>query len=499
MRKFARRALASLSPGLVASLERLPSMDAGIARIEAQTALLRAEQDALIRQLRSHDGRLDRLRALVAKVEPYQPLYGVTGVIDQPARASSDRAAAIAAALSPLPGRRVLDIGSSLGYMCFYLADRGAHTTGWDYSADNVEVARLVGEINGVRASFATTALDESSAESLQPRSYDAVLVLSVIHHVIHYQGLATAQRIVRSILDAAPELVLELAVRGEDPDLFWDEAQPEDPLDVLALVRDEVEVSKLGEFGTHLSTTTRPLYLVSRRKVVTVNGKPYDYDEVTSQAYERSPLADGPWRRRYYYSPSYVIKEYRFDEETPDNWNQILRELYLHTRFTDRPSVHRRVVLHDWEMNAGVARLVLERVPGTLLCDVGPLQPETLRSVVLDVLRTLADLRDLGFRHNDVRSWNIMVDGHDAWLLDYGRASHDAFEDDVVALAWAAVYGGTGGREPSADRKVDLPDLTPLDRGSLGLFADALRAGERDPRTLWHLLTDTSTDRSGT
>lgn len=476
-------------PGLVRRLQ--DEVGSLRLRLDAQRAVVDRMNNAVERIEGTHDDRLTRLRSLVSRVEPYQPLYGVNGVITNPARTSRDRAEAIAENLAPLNGRRVLDIGSSLGYMPFYLADRGAHTTGWDLSVDNVEVARLVQSINGIAASFVVTTLDLERADAIDTGQFDAILLLSVLHHVIHFQGLETAQKIVRSLLRAAPVLILELASKDEDPDLFWSESQPDDPLDVLALVADEVTLTKVGDFGTHLSTSTRPLYVVSRERVVEVNGRLYEYETTANEAYSRSPLASGPWPRRYYFGRRHVVKEYMFSAATPDNWNQIIRELYLHTQFSDQETIHHRVELQDWEVTARGARLVLARAPGALLSELSPLPPTQLRSVVRDVLMTLADLRRTGFHHNDVRSWNIIVSDSQGWLIDYGRVAHEALEDDVVALAWAAVAGVQGGREPSDDHKTDLPDLTPLENGPLGAFVDALRTGERDPRALLQHVTD--------
>ncbi len=450
----------------------------------------RSEVGALRHQVDHRDDRLDRLRAAVSQVEHYQPLYGVEGVVTEPARPSRDRAETIAGAVGPLRGLRVLDIGSSLGYMSFALAAHGARVTGWEMSAANAEVARLVGQINGLPVTFQTVALDETTAAGLVEDRHDVILVLSVLHHVIHFQGLDAARRIVRDLLRSAPVLVLELAAQGEDPSLFWDAAQPADPLAVLDLVRDEVEVTRLGDFPTHLSDSTRPVYRVSRAPVVTVNGHPYPYDTVTGEAYALSPVVlSREVERRYYFGEGVVVKDYVFSSTTPDNWNQILRELYIHNQFADRPAIHHHIALLDWEVDARHARLVLERLPGTLLSDLPPTSPPTLASILHDVLHTLADLADRGFHHNDVRSWNILVDGSRAWLLDYGRCAHDSYEDDVVALAWAAVAARQGGREPAADRKVDLPDLAVLDVSPLDGYVTALRDGERDPRRLMQTL----------
>ncbi len=490
MRAVLRRGASAVWPNAVDAPRRLHETADATSRLEGEVAALRAEiarlADEVATTEQPYDDRLDRLRALVAKVEPYQPLYGVTGIIENPARPSADRAAVIAASLGHLRGQRVLDIGSSLGYMSYYLAARGALVTGWEANADNAEVARQVGAVNGLPVTFRTELLDLETLGTLREGDFDSVLVLSVLHHVVHFQGLDAAQKIVEGLLDVAPVLVLELAAKGEDPGLFWDAAQPEDPLAVLDLVRDEVEITRIGSFGTHLSAHERPLYRIARRKVVDVGGRLLPYDDVTYEAYAGSPVAEGPWRRRYLHHRDHVVKEYAFSPQAPDNWSQIVGELYVHSVLGTRAPLHHGMRLIGADLGTERARIALARTPGRLLSDVAPLPPDELARVAGDVLTTLRDLAAAGLHHNDVRSWNVLVgDDGGGWLLDYGRASHDAYEDDVVALAHALLAGSCGGREGPQERKTELPDLTSLESTALGPLVSALRDGERDPSVL--------------
>jgi 2-polyprenyl-3-methyl-5-hydroxy-6-metoxy-1,4-benzoquinol methylase len=209
---------------------------------------------------------VERLRALVARVEHYQPLYAVPGVIDAPARPSHDRAVAIAEALGDLEGLRVLDIGSSLGFMCMYLADRGAITHGWEMNARNVEVARQVAALNGIPVSFACRTLTEESVTAACAWRPDVVLMLSVLHHVIYYQGLEAARTVVAELAASGTRFVVELARADEDPDLPWSASQPDDPFAPFEAIPGGYDVSVLGTFETHLSTTARELALLTPR-----------------------------------------------------------------------------------------------------------------------------------------------------------------------------------------------------------------------------------------
>jgi hypothetical protein len=57
--------------------------------------------------------------------------------------------------------------------------------------------------------------------------------------------------------------LVLELAHRDEKVGFSWRAALPEDPLEVLAACG-KVRVETLARSQSHLSDSTRPLYLVT-------------------------------------------------------------------------------------------------------------------------------------------------------------------------------------------------------------------------------------------
>lgn len=488
MRNAVRRLVVRMWPGLKEEHLLWRTTAERVARITEANAVLDERLASLQEQVTlslEHDDRIDHLRRLVADVEHYQPLYGVTGIVDHPQRDSLNRARRLESAMSPLNGQRVLDVGSSLGYMSFYLADRGALVTGWDLNAANVLVARAVGELNGLPVNFLSRELTVDSVRSIAPGAFDSALVLAVLHHVIHYQGLNEAQELVAELMRRVPVLYLELAGKGEDPGLFWDATQPDDPIEVLAKVRDEVEIEHLGTFPTHLSTTRRPLYRVSRTRVVSVAGRPYPFERVTYEAYPSAPVAQSPGRRVYYHAGDYVIKEYLFTPDAPYNWKQIIGELFAHSWIEAGQEVHHALRLLDTELTHERARLVLARVDGELLDTLDPLPDERMVVVARDVLKTVGDLHRIGLNHNDIRSWNIIVNSDGAWLIDYGLMSHIAIEDDLVALAWALKAGITNGRESYDISKTQLPAMADFAGTSLEALLQALRNGERDADTL--------------
>jgi len=269
---FAKRGLHRVAPSIAVERERLQDMEKKLRRVSRELARTRKTVEQLrgevteLRTLQAADP-IARLRALTDRVEHYQPLYGLPDVLSTPARPSHDRAPVIADRLGELDGLRVLDVGSSLGFMSMYLADRGATVLGWEMNARNLEVAREVAGLTGVPVEFAMRMLTVDSVDVAVRWRPDAVLLLSVLHHVVYYQGLDAAQEVLRRLAATAPLLIVELARGDEDPALPWSASQPSDPYEVFATIEGGYDVEVLGAFPTHLSTTARDLVAILPRR----------------------------------------------------------------------------------------------------------------------------------------------------------------------------------------------------------------------------------------
>jgi 2-polyprenyl-3-methyl-5-hydroxy-6-metoxy-1,4-benzoquinol methylase len=262
-----KRGILRVAPSLPAERERVHKMDHNLRKAqrdlsEVTTTLAKLRREVADLQLRDLDP-VERLRALLARVEHYQPVYGLPDLVAEPARPSTDRAERIASRLGALDGLRVLDIGSSLGYMDFYLADRGATTLGWEMNIRNVEVARAVAEITQIPAVFAARAATLETVDVVEAWKPDAILLLSVLHHFIYYQGLENAQAVVARLAASSPLLIAELARKDEDPGLNWSASQPEDPMDIFAGIEGGYTAEVLASYPTHLSTVARDLVAI--------------------------------------------------------------------------------------------------------------------------------------------------------------------------------------------------------------------------------------------
>lgn len=82
--------------------------------------------------------------------------------------------------LSPIEGRRILDVGTGTGRAAIALARRGAVVTGVDASAEMLEVARRRAQEAGTAVTFQG---GDAHRLEFSDRSFDAVVCLRVLMH----------------------------------------------------------------------------------------------------------------------------------------------------------------------------------------------------------------------------------------------------------------------------------------------------------------------------
>ena len=141
-----------------------------------------------------------------------------------------DRAAAhfglAAASVTPLAGRRVLDIGCGGGLIAEPMARLGARVTAIDAVERNIEVARLHAERRGLAVDYRCATAEDLAAAG---ERFDIVLALEIVEHVADPAGfLATAAQLVAdggllvaSTLNRTPK-AFALAIVGAEYLLRW-------------------------------------------------------------------------------------------------------------------------------------------------------------------------------------------------------------------------------------------------------------------------------------
>jgi 2-polyprenyl-3-methyl-5-hydroxy-6-metoxy-1,4-benzoquinol methylase len=103
--------------------------------------------------------------------------------------------------------KKVLDVGSSLGYFCIEALARGAsQSVGWDIDPDRVRQARAIADMLGVSAEFYERDVEKDPPEEV----FDIVLCLNVLHHL--NDPIATLNRLIQITRET---MILEVASLG--------------------------------------------------------------------------------------------------------------------------------------------------------------------------------------------------------------------------------------------------------------------------------------------
>ena len=106
----------------------------------------------------------------------------------------------IASFLTPVSGRRILDVGTGTGRAAIALAGRGARVTGVDASSEMLAVAKKRAQEAGVDVAFAP---GDAHQLGFPDRSFDAVVCLRVLMHTPDWrQSLAELCRVAEHHLE---------------------------------------------------------------------------------------------------------------------------------------------------------------------------------------------------------------------------------------------------------------------------------------------------------
>jgi SAM-dependent methyltransferase len=114
-------------------------------------------------------------------------------------------------------GMQILDLGCSNGYFCYELAKRGGKVTGVDKNEPVLALNRKIAAYYGWNAQFQDAFLDIAFFNNL-PR-YDAILFLSVIHHIFNNtsrQPIEMCRNIVSILAGKTDLLIFEIGQSGE-------------------------------------------------------------------------------------------------------------------------------------------------------------------------------------------------------------------------------------------------------------------------------------------
>lgn len=372
------------------------------------------------------------IRDLVeALPEKYQPIFGHPELSSGSSRGCFDRLETILDVARRLRSRlgrqvRVLDLGCAQGFFSLSLAAEGCAVVGADYLQQNIDVCRaLAAEQQSAGVEFIHGSI-EDLVETLSPGQYDLVLGLSVFHHLVHQHGLADVSETIERISKHVPVGLYELAVR-EEP-VYWAPSQPETARDLLASY---AFVRLLATLPTHLSGIERPFYYASSRYWMLGD----DFREFESFKDESHAHAMGSHQgtRRYYFAGNLMLKKMALDNEMLRQANTIEYDneiAYLNGRSGLRGTP--RLLAHGSDKEANW--LLRETLPGRLLSEMMSRQsPYSYEKLVDSLLDELVELEQAGLYHNDIRTWNVIVnDSGSANFIDFG-----AISDQPIDCVW--------------------------------------------------------------
>lgn len=354
--------------------------------------------------------------------ELYQPIFNHPEFPGSPSRDCEDRLQYLQALHDTLReklGRpiRVLDLGCAQGFFSMSLASRGAVVVGVDFLDLNVNVCTMLAEEHpelDVRFQHARV---EEVIEQAEADSYDLVLGLSVFHHICHEHGQARVIEWLAKLAEVSIFCAFELALADEP--LYWAASLPADE---TALLAGFAFKHCIARFPTHLSAHARPLYIASSRYWY-LSGELEAFSEYTDESHAFA-IGTHQGSRRYFFGETKLAKLFSILGPRGElNKTEITSEAAF---LLNAPEASAWPRLYVHEANESQAWLTRDRLPGKLLAEVVVEGlPFDVNRVLKDVLNQLAALEAVQLYHNDVRTWNILLDPEGAaHLIDFGAIS---------------------------------------------------------------------------
>ncbi len=378
---------------------------------------------------KNYQGSLEQLVSMLPEI--YQPIFNNPELSKTVSRDCYDRLEYIKniyLALSKKLNRplNVLDLGCAQGFFSLSLAELGAKVHGVDYLEENIDVCnKLASNYEKLNLTF-----EHGKIEDILPKindgQYDLVLGLSVFHHLVHEKGQEDVKLLLQELSDKIIASIFEFALSTEP--LYWAEAQPENPRDLL---RNFDFVSEISRNKTHLSEIERPLYFASN-KYWYLGGKIGEFENAQKKSHI---IAKDTHKntRFYYFGNGLFIKHYFLDN--PDLLSANLNEYNNEVEFLSNvPKGFKAPELIDHGRNNHELWVIRTLLPGKLLLDI-ILNNEKYEAerVFREILDQLVLLESNGLYHSDLRLWNVLIDSEGrSCLIDYG-----AIIDKPKDCAW--------------------------------------------------------------
>lgn len=381
---------------------------------------------------------VSRINSLVASLpEKYQPIYGFPELSEGSSRACEDRLERILEAIEALAaelGRplRILDLGCAQGFFSLQLAARGHSVRGVDFLQANIDVCNELAALHSLSNAKFECGSIEDAVGPLRAGQYDAVLGLSVFHHLVHQHGIDAIANLVGALAERITIGIYEVALR-EEP-LYWAASQPADPAELL---RSYAFTRVISLQETHLSGIARPLYYASNSYWF-LGGRLTKFASWRQESHGLT-MKSHRGTRSYYFADGLMVKRLSLKDPTRSELN--LSEYGNEVAFLSggAPAGFRAPKLIFNKNDGNELWLVREVLPGQILSElIAEHVPYSYEAIFDDLLDQLVLLENARLYHNDVRTWNILVgERHEVSLIDYGAIStvprDCAWPDDLL------------------------------------------------------------------
>jgi hypothetical protein len=398
----AQRAVQFIEQRVASVEERLPQVAGGVEQV-------RRELDFVRQPFHSPFMQLEQALAAIKRDEPIYRLPGT----HVHAVAPDDLLSAVQRALTPFGRKlRLAVFNAGAAYAAFYFAERNNTVTAFDADERMITAGLALRNVNRIPTEFEKRALDPALLEEIAPARFDVGLILR------GFENSPDRTELLDQLLERIPVVITALPTGTAAP-----------------LLESGHSCTPIGQYIDR--DQPRQLFLCTA-DVVTVNGRLYPVRQRAFIAYNDAPS----FCRHYIQSDGVFIKHYLAAGGGAQgnywygNLPQILREIVNYNALTSPSATIPRLI--DYQISDQSVSLVLEQIPGVNLA--AALADHAIlpaRSIYLAVIDALRQLRQAGLYHNDVRSWNVMVDGDRAWLIDLGLASAKEEDSTLAGLLW--------------------------------------------------------------
>lgn len=376
-----------------------------------------------------------QMRFLVENTTHYQPLYGLS-VLTNPeySRICFDRAWLIERSFGKkiLKQLKFLDIGCNVGYFSMFLAAREAQVHGIDMGEREIQLAQTLAKFHGLSCQFTQSAFNEHALERIFPLKYDAVLLLSVLHHIIAVEGLDYAVSLLQRLLDRTITLFFEVGSNKEVHAEPWKDQAVSDTNEVLGRLTG-CKIEHLGTTSAMSGGSSRELYRVDRDLTkISFSGTIDQGDFKTIFSANDTALM-----HRFYQSGNYFAKFYKLQDTRRDEHLALLNEVNAYNVLRGSGLAPNLI---DWRLEKGIGALILEHTEGKTLSTVVHMKekPENYskKRTFARIVEFLRHLRKAGLYWNDLRSHNIVIqeDG-EVKFIDFEMCGTVEMEDSLNML----------------------------------------------------------------